>query len=53
MKGVQCYELFGGIAVKNHAFSFSWRHQRFISSGIYTPYAYVVCILHDNESHEK
>ena len=22
MKGVQCYELFGGIAIKNHAFSF-------------------------------
>ena len=23
MKGVQCYELFGGIALKNHTFSFS------------------------------
>ena len=23
MKGVQFYELFGGIALKNHAFSFS------------------------------
>ena len=23
MKNVQCYELFGGIALKNHAFSFS------------------------------
>ena len=22
VKGVQCYELFGGIALKNHAFSF-------------------------------
>ena len=22
MKGVQCYEFFGGIALKNHAFSF-------------------------------
>ena len=22
MKGVQCYELFGGIALKNHTFSF-------------------------------
>ena len=22
MKGVQCYELFGGIALKNHALSF-------------------------------
>ena len=24
MKGVQCYELFGGIALKNHAFSISF-----------------------------
>ena len=24
MKDVQCYELFGGIAPKNHAFSFSF-----------------------------
>ena len=24
MKSVQCYELFGGIALKNHAFSFSY-----------------------------
>ena len=24
VKGVQCYELFGGIALKNHAFSFSF-----------------------------
>ena len=23
MKDAQCYELFGGIALKNHAFSFS------------------------------
>ena len=23
MKGVQCYELFGGIALKNNTFSFS------------------------------
>ena len=23
MKGVQCYELFGGIALKNHAFSYN------------------------------
>ena len=26
MNGVQCYELFGGIALKNHAFSFSFFH---------------------------
>ena len=25
MKDVQCYELFGGIALKNHAFSFHFR----------------------------
>ena len=24
MKDVQCYDLFGGIALKNHAFSFSF-----------------------------
>ena len=30
MKGVQCYELFGGIALKNHAFSL-----HFILSFIY------------------
>ena len=30
MKGVQCYELFGGIALKNHAFSFFFR--RFLTS---------------------
>ena len=26
MKGVQCYELFGGIALKNHTFSFFHFH---------------------------
>ena len=26
MKDVQCYKLFGGIALKNHAFSFSFFH---------------------------
>ena len=26
MKDIQCYELFGGIAIKNHAFSFSYRN---------------------------
>ena len=28
MKDVQCYELFGGIALKNHAFSFSLLRKR-------------------------
>ena len=26
MKGVQCYELFGGIALKNHTFSFHFHN---------------------------
>ena len=26
MKGVQCYELFGGIALKNHTFSLFFSH---------------------------
>ena len=30
MKGVQCYELFGGIALKNHAFSFFFSYFIFI-----------------------
>ena len=33
MKDVQCYELFGGIALKNHAFSFisfSWISLSFV-----------------------
>ena len=33
MKGVQCYELFGGIALKNHTFSFfffSYRIAKYI-----------------------
>ena len=29
MKGVQCYELFGGIALKNHTFSFSFFSRSF------------------------
>ena len=27
MKDIQCYELFGGIALKNHAFSFLRRNE--------------------------
>ena len=30
MKGVQCYELFGGIALKIHTFSFSFSFHFFI-----------------------
>ena len=33
MKGVQCYELFGGIALKNHTFSFH-RHEIVIDIGM-------------------
>ena len=29
MKGVQCYELFGGVALKNHAFSFHTQCQTY------------------------
>ena len=32
MKDVQCYELFGGIALKNHAFSFSIQYAVFRNS---------------------
>ena len=28
MKDVQCYELFGGIALKNHAFSFFFHNRK-------------------------
>ena len=32
MKGVQCYELFGGIALKIHTFSFSFSNAEVKSS---------------------
>ena len=32
MKDVQYYELFGGIALKNHAFSFHFIYYRFVES---------------------
>ena len=34
MKGVQCYELSGGIALKNHTCSFSLRSQNEILNAI-------------------
>ena len=46
MKDVQCYELFGGIALKNHAFSFSFFHCH--SS---TALSYVIDMLHKKPSH--
>ena len=42
MKGVQCYELFGGIALKNHAFSFSYADALCIS----TTYIRKIDLLH-------
>ena len=35
MKDVQCYELFGGIALKNHAFSFFIIYRLFIYLSFY------------------
>ena len=32
MKDIQCYELFGGIALKNHAFSFIMFSRYFLGS---------------------
>ena len=40
MKGVQCYELFGGIALKNHAF-FIIEEQRF---GVKSPAVSLYCV---------
>ena len=33
MKDVQCYELFGGIALKNHAFSFHFSFSNCVNNG--------------------
>ena len=39
VKGVQCYELFGGIALKNHAFfrliAFSIEYLLFVAIGLH------------------
>ena len=37
MKGVQCYELFGGIALKNHAFSFFFQECN-VNNNVLTTY---------------
>ena len=34
MKDVQCYEIFGGIALKNHAFSFHFHRAVEISTNV-------------------
>ena len=52
MKGVQCYELFGGIALKNHAFSFSYTDLPYIGVAhtmLHTYYdlcTFVRCVIH-------
>ena len=42
MKDVQCYELFGGIALKNHAFSFHFHKEavNFIEECSMKPYSF-------------
>ena len=58
MKGVQCYELFGGIALKNHTFSFFIfiTKQRYLGftvlavSGLMTRGLNIACSLFDCSS---
>ena len=54
MKDVQCYELIGGIALKNHAFSFSFhrdvekplsRQKDYFNSVIYTQERNIKCFI--------
>ena len=49
MKGVQCYELFGGIALKIHTFSFSVTPNQ--SSTFSTNYLCGICQKKVNDSH--
>ena len=43
VKGVQCYELFGGIALKNHTFSFFHFHcEYYLASNNLYRYNYVM-----------
>ena len=44
MKDVQCYELFEGIALKNHAFSFFF-HFQYILIYLFTYYNSLVVLL--------
>ena len=48
MKDVQCYELFGGIAPKNHAFSFFHSANVFIS---YTAAVMRLCLARTTNIH--
>ena len=47
MKGVQCYELFGGIALKNHAFQFSFsiRHKSILVTNDFNHGVYFTVIF--------
>ena len=46
MKGVQCYELFGGIALKNHTFSLICLRQNLIPSQ-HNYYVAVIMFMYD------
>ena len=46
MKGVQCHELFGGIALKIHTFSFSSVKTIWILSYVSRLYGHPVCCKH-------
>ena len=45
MKGVQCYELFGGIALKNHAFSFDTIDHYILVHYLHTDFGFTDTVL--------
>ena len=45
MKDVQCCELFGGIALKNHAFSFFLGGSRFLLSSLLNSFFSRPCLF--------
>ena len=50
MKGVQCYELFGGIALKNHTFSFSYLSHAALGVW-FDDNSYSKFVIHDKKLH--
>ena len=44
MKGVQCYKLFGGIALKNHAFSFHFHYVLLAYLMLFAALSNAVCL---------